>query len=136
MTNDIDALHGLYCELTDQQGLGLRFDRMRMWHDWARCGWGQEELRLVVRYLLIGIEQGKRNNGCLKFSNLVGQVDKFEEDLFEARRVLKARKPKPALVERVQQVGSAQRIVEVPPEELPPMDVGKFFEDLRRSFND
>ena len=136
MTEEINRLHALYCELTEQEGMGLRFDRLRMWHDWTKCGWGAEDLRMVVRYLNLGINQGKRNQGSLKFSNLIGQLDRFEEDLFEARRVLRTRKPKPALVERVQQVGTAQRIVEVPPEEVPPMDVGKFFADLRRGLND
>lgn len=113
--SDVEAMHGLYCELTGQQGFGLRFGRDRVWWEWMQNGWGEDELRLVVRYLRKGIAEGKRNQGALKFSNLIGQPDRFEEDLLEARRVLNARPRKPATIVTTQRTGDgALRMVEVP----------------------
>ena len=91
MTTEIAALHQLYCQLTSQAGMPCRFDRVRQWHDWMQCGWGEKDLRIVVRYLRSMINERKRNEGALKFSNLIAQVDRFEEDLYEARRVLNIR---------------------------------------------
>lgn len=126
------ALHAVFCEITGQQGLSLRFDRMRVWHEWMQCGWGEEELRLVVRYLRRGISEGRRNNGALKFSNLIGQPDRFEEDLLEARRVMRIRPPRPATVESKQALpGGGERIIEVPPEDAP-VDVARVFATLRK----
>lgn len=111
----VESLHALYCELTAQQGFSLRFGRDRVWWDWLQYGWGEDELRLVVRYLRKGIAEGKRNQGALKFSNLIGQPDRFEEDLLEARRVLNARPRKPSTIVTTQRTGDgALRMVEVP----------------------
>ena len=126
-------LHGIYCELTGQVGLPVRFERERMWFDWMRCGWGEQELRTVIRYLRIGINEGKRNAGALKFSNLIGQPDRFEEDLFEARRVLRPARPRSVEVER-RDAGVARR-VEVPvADEV--MDVGEFFKGIREEMRE
>jgi hypothetical protein len=128
--SEVEKLHSVFCEITGQQGLSLRFDRLRGWHEWIQCGWGEEDLRLVVRYLRRAIAEDKRNPGALKWSNLIGQPDRFEEDLYEARRVL--RKPRPETVQRPQPLpGGGARLVEsAPPDE--PVDVGAFFTDLRK----
>lgn len=112
--DEIRRLHEVFCELTDQQGFSLNFGRDRAWFDWMRCGWGEADLRLVIRWVRIGQGQGKRNPGALKFSNLIGDREKFEEDLMEARRELNARPRKPALVQTVQALpGGGERRVEV-----------------------
>ena len=128
MKDEVLKLHQLYCDLTGQAGMGLRFERERLWFDWVRCGWGEPELRVVVRYLKAGIAEGKRNHGALKFSNLIGQPDRFEEDLFEARRVQRPARPRTIEVER--RDGDIRRLVEV--EALDEtFDVGKFFDGVR-----
>lgn len=92
MTNPaaIALLHEVYCLAT---GLRLPLDmtRERQWFDWQARGLTPDDLRTVIRYLQAQIKQTKRNPGCLKFSNLVGMPDLFEEDLAMARAAQRAR---------------------------------------------
>lgn len=75
----LPQLHSLYCTLT---GFPLRLDmlREREWFEWEKAGGDAERLRLVVGYLIREIKAGKRNPGCLKFSNLIRNYEGFEED--------------------------------------------------------
>jgi len=73
------AIHELYCHLTGQK-LTLRFDRERLWYEFFRAGFSQDDLKTVVAYLQKEIRAGRRNVGALKLSNLL-QLDRFEEDL-------------------------------------------------------
>lgn len=131
----VQELHGLFCDLTDQHGLSLRWDRARMWHEWMRCGWSDDDLRVVVRYIRRGIADGRRNPGALKFRNLIGQPDLFEEELLEARRVLRIRQPRPPTVECKQALpGGGERIIEVPRDD-PPVDVAQVFSALREQLS-
>ena len=86
----IQALHALYMQLT---GLSLPLDMHResVWYEWQRRGHGEQELRDVVAHLRQGIRAQRRNPGALKFSNLIGQIDYFEEDLAEARAQARSR---------------------------------------------
>lgn len=129
--SEIAALHEAYCKLTGQEGLPLRFDRQRWWYDWCRCGFTLDDLKLVVRYLKKGIADRRRNQGALKFSNLIVQADKFEEDLFEARRVLKVRPKPPEFVQVERRDGDVRRLVEVPAPDRT-VDVGAIFAKIRR----
>lgn len=83
-TPEIVALHHEYRALTGMD-IGLDFCRERQWADWMRKGWTRDDLSLVVNHLKKGIREGKRNMGALKFHNLIGQIDFFEEDLSVAR---------------------------------------------------
>lgn len=86
---EIRDTHAWFCKRTRQEGLSLRFDRHRLWYDFLRTyGFTREDLDVVISYLNQGIKDGKRNPGSLKLSNLIGQPDRFEEDLMEARRVM------------------------------------------------
>jgi hypothetical protein len=73
------ATHELYCQLTGQK-LTLRFDRERLWYDFLRAGFNEDDLETVVTYLQKEIRASRRNVGALKLSNLL-QLDRFEEDL-------------------------------------------------------
>jgi hypothetical protein len=86
----IIALHAIYIQLT---GLTLPLDMHResVWYEWQRRGHGERELRDVVAHIRQGIASQRRNPGALKFSNLIGQPDYFEEDLAEARAMARAR---------------------------------------------
>ncbi len=130
--SEIAALHDAYCRLTQQEGLPLRFDRQRWWFEWCRAGFTLDDLKLVVRYLKKGIADRKRNPGSLKFSNLIVQVDKFEEDLFEARRVLKVRPKPPEFVQVERRDGDVRRLVEVHAPDRT-VDVGDIFKKLREA---
>jgi hypothetical protein len=81
-TNTLTALratHELYCRLTGQK-LTLRFDRERLWYEFLRAGFSDDDLKTVVTYLQKEIRASRRNVGALKLSNLL-QLDRFEEDL-------------------------------------------------------
>lgn len=81
-TNTLAALratHELYCHLTGQK-LTLRFDRERLWYEFLRAGFSDDDLKTVVAYLQKEIRASRRNVGALKLSNLL-QLDRFEEDL-------------------------------------------------------
>ena len=89
---DIVALHRLYCELTGWD-LPLRFDRERAWHEWIRVGNTPDDLRVVIRWIRAGIANAReqrdpthrRNQGALRFSNLICQLDMWDEQLAAAR---------------------------------------------------
>lgn len=95
MPADIPSLHRLYANLT---GFDLRLDmaREQTWYQWTRFGFTADDLRLVIVHLRSEIKRGNRNAGALKFHNLIGQPDYFEEDLALARagqRVAQAAPP-------------------------------------------
>lgn len=75
----IDQTHLLYCRLT-AQNLSLRFERQRLWYEFFRAGFSQEQLTQVITYLQKEIRHGRRNVGALKLYNLL-QPERFEEDL-------------------------------------------------------
>lgn len=77
---DIPKLHAAYCELTGLE-IGLDMNRERSWFEWAKKGFTEEDLRLVILEIRKGIKIGKRNPGALKFRNLIEGLDYFEEDL-------------------------------------------------------
>jgi hypothetical protein len=84
MTPAIVQLHHLYRQLTGLQ-ITLDFSRENTWGYWCAKGWTAEDLRLVVAHIKNEIRAQRRFPASLRFSNLVGQVDRFEEDLAEAR---------------------------------------------------
>lgn len=90
-SNQIQALHAAYVSAT---GLDIRLDisREREWFEYVNKGFTQEDLRLVIEHLKRGIREQRRNPGALKFRNLIGQLDYFEEDLAEARALTRAKK--------------------------------------------
>lgn len=94
-TNTLTALraaHELYCRLTGQK-LTLRFDRERLWYEFLRAGFSDDDLKTVVTYLQKEIRASRRNVGALKLSNLL-QLDRFEEDLNISK--VKLRYPPPS----------------------------------------
>ncbi|HOC56631.1 MAG TPA: hypothetical protein PKI20_13495 [Verrucomicrobiota bacterium] len=91
----IRALHSAYV-LHSGLAIGLDMYRERVWFEWLRRGFTLEDLKLVIRYLRAGIRDGQRNRGALRFSNLIAQPDRFEEDLAEARAQARPRHADPA----------------------------------------
>jgi len=96
----IEQLHELYQNLTGHQ-LFLNMSREMEWFawlKWRRPPFTADDLRLVVTLIRRGIKEQKRNEGALKFSNLIGMPDRFEEDLALARAL---NRPKPPAVKTV-----------------------------------
>lgn len=88
----IQQAHNLYCELTSQKVLLVRFNRQRQWYELLRYGFTLNDIKSVIKYLQDEIKEGRRNIGALKLSNLL-EPDKFEEDLNISRASLSTPKP-------------------------------------------
>jgi hypothetical protein len=90
LQHQIVTLHRLYCDLT---GMDIRLDMAREheWFIWVKRGFTEQDLRDLVAHLRREIREGRRNQGALKFRNLICNVDYFEEDLAEARAQKRAR---------------------------------------------
>ena len=105
----IESLHAAYQALTGHS-IFLNMTREMEWFAWLRFRrppFTEEDLRLVVAHLKRGIQSQKRNPGALKFSNLIGSPDFFEEDLSEARA---RSRPLPPAMKTVR-TGNTQRII-------------------------
>lgn len=95
----IRALHASYEART---GYSIRYNphRERQWWEWCKWAdweWTDRELAIVIGYLRSKINKGDRNDGALKFENLIGNPDRFEEDLNlanEARKGTPIARPK------------------------------------------
>lgn len=94
-TPQIRELHGLYCQLVGCT-LTLTMDRLYWWTAWQAHGWKADDLRLVVRHILKGIKEGHRHFGALKFTNLVADATRFEEELCECQAEARNLKPSPS----------------------------------------
>jgi hypothetical protein len=92
----VKDLHQTYCSATGMT-LRLDFERERNWFDFIRRGFTPRDLSDMIRDIRWGIKQGNRHPGALRFSNLVVQVDMFEEQLalLRSRQRAAARTPKP-----------------------------------------
>jgi hypothetical protein len=75
----IKDIHTWFCTATGQR-LALAFDRERLWFEIFKAGFNEEDVRRLVRYLMMEIAKGKRNAGSLKLSNMLNP-EKFEDDL-------------------------------------------------------
>lgn len=76
----------LHAEYQARTGYTIIFNmyRERQWSEWCRWAdwtWTPRELAIVISYLREKINKGERNDGALKFDQLIGLPQKFEEDL-------------------------------------------------------
>lgn len=98
----ISHVRRLHSEFEARTGYAIRWNLHRenqwsAWCRWADWDWAERELAMVIFYLRGKISKGERNEGALKFDNLIGQPDKFEEDLnlaLEARKGAPTFRPK------------------------------------------
>ncbi|MCE5278877.1 MAG: hypothetical protein LLG03_12715 [Planctomycetaceae bacterium] len=91
----IPQLHALYVTLT---GMDIRLDPSREydWFQWTQAGFTADDLQLLVAEIKRGIRDQTRRPAALKFRNLIGDLQRFEEDLAEARARARAFRPDPA----------------------------------------
>jgi len=118
-------LHAWFCANTDQP-LPLTMDRLMTWEHWLARGHNGPELAKVIKYLRRAIDRCERRQGSLKFSNLIADVDRFEEDLCQVIAMEnKTRRPLTPLPDAVAApvavaVQSARKIVSA--EQLPDLE--------------
>lgn len=94
MTNIRPKLEALHAAYQSRTGYTIRWNlhRERQWLDWSAWSahtWDETELARVISYLRAKISKGERNEGALKFDNLIGSPDRFEEDLNLAQEAAK-----------------------------------------------
>lgn len=127
------ALHAEYCRLIDG-ALALTLDRIYWWEQWRAEGFTVEDLRLVTSCLQRRVENGERNIGCLKWSNLI-QSGKFGEELAECKAWKRNLRPEQSAKERV--LAQARPVVSEPAEVYTARQVGeimaKGFEAMRKA---
>lgn len=84
----INELHAAYCARTGLE-ITLNHYHERVWSEWLRWRtppFTQDDLARVIAYIRNGIagrdkDQPRRFEAALRFSNLIAQPDKFEEEL-------------------------------------------------------
>jgi hypothetical protein len=88
----IPELHATFVRLT-RQDISLNMLREQQWWQWIAFRKERRftvaDLVAVVSYLQKEIRKGDRNPGALKFTNLIGSPDRFEEDLAMANAQLR-----------------------------------------------
>ncbi len=145
----IQRLHQVYVKLT---GLNLSFHmgHESTWREWIAFRRGEPfteaDLRFVLLHLKRGIQNGERNMGSLKFSNLIGQPDMFEQDLLQYQSLARAgAKPRPpATIDETtrDEQGTVTRRLPNPNTQdtsrpasaiLPPEKLGSYIEEMRKA---
>lgn len=123
----VRELHGCYVARTGYE-IAYNMARENVWRDWCQFGgwaWTCEDLARVIGYLRKKIAKGERNEGALKFANLVGRPDNFEEDLNLAREAAKqvwGGKPKRSPARSASHSDAGGGVSSVPDDEAAPMD--------------
>lgn len=101
--SQIRDLLACYCSET---GISLRLSVCDYSREFALCafldaGFTKDDLVFLIRHLKRQIAAGKRYPGCLRFSSLLGDLGKFDEELGMARA--ESRKPVPTPRDKVVQ---------------------------------
>lgn len=92
--NAIKIVKELHAHYVARTGYDIAYNiaRENTWREWCQWGgwlWTCDDLTRVIGYLRKKISRGERNEGALKFQNLIGRPDNFEEDLNLAREEAK-----------------------------------------------
>lgn len=91
LEEQIKELHGTYCRLT---GVNLPFSQECQFRWEVFIKWGHynvRDLEVVIAYLRKRIRKGERRQESFRFNYLVGDLERFAEDLSFA--TAEARKP-------------------------------------------
>lgn len=106
-TPDIHAriaeLHAVWNSATGQDLPLILCDYAREfgYHQFIQAGFGGDEIHTVVRYLKRKIKEGSRMDGALRWSNCLGNITRFAEDLAMAKAEARNAKPPPTAKDRV-----------------------------------
>lgn len=82
-TPSLNKLHEAYCRLT---GMNIRptMQCLFAWEKFVSEGWTERDLEIVTKHIQKRIKQKRRYPESLAFRNLVGNLERFAEDLAEA----------------------------------------------------
>lgn len=87
----IKAMHNAYQQFTGLS-LPLTMQRVSAWREFLAMGYGADDLKVTVSMLQSKINSGAKTLTCLRFGNLIGNLEWFSEDCAEAKAI--ARTPK------------------------------------------
>lgn len=90
----IRKLHYAYATITDLD-VALTMSRICQWRAWMAMGWTADDIRLVVRMLQKKIPEKPRLIRSLRFEYLIGDTERFDGDLAEARALGRTKPPTP-----------------------------------------
>lgn len=111
----IDFLQTTWNKLSGQNltHRGVINPRGEAWFRFIKAGFGVNDLEFLLIWLKRQIREEKRLPGALRFSTLIGDTFKFEEELSLARAESRNLKPAPTPKERVVQAFSP-KVTELP----------------------
>lgn len=84
--HSIQDLHSIYCRMTGLQ-VALTLGRMFQWERWILRQWTADDLRLAIEVTRRKIKKGECTFARLRFPEFIGNDEKFEEYLAEARAI-------------------------------------------------
>ena len=133
LQDQITHLGEHYSRLTDMPltHRGVVNPREFAWHQWIKAGFTEADLTLVVGWLKTRIRAKVRNPECLKFSNLIADPFKFEEELALARA--EKRNAKPARDARQVVLAQARPVVCEPVTTMTAKPIGEYIAALREA---
>lgn len=106
--DQISALHSFY-ETTTGVKLECNYKRQCQWLEFIRAGFTADDLKLMIWYRRKTVKEPRILASMLKFSFLVGQLDRTEEDIREA---LAMAKNKPRRTDRTRVLEATGRSAE------------------------
>jgi hypothetical protein len=94
MIDEMPPIRRLHADYQDATGLitTLTMTKISMWRAWMAMGWNRDDLILVVRMLHRKIEDRARLVRSMRFEWFIGNVERFDGDLSEARALDRAPK--------------------------------------------
>lgn len=91
---DYSALHSTYCTCTNRT-MPMSSSMHFAWAAWSIHGWTEADIKLVVAHINKLIKLNRRRPESLRFHNLIGDTERFLEDISEARALSRQPKPTP-----------------------------------------
>lgn len=87
-----ERIKGIHEWYSEQMGGDVRLGACeeRLWFEWIKAGFEDDDLKRVVKFIRDGINEGERNRGAMKLSNLL-QLERFSEDLLISKQGFPAR---------------------------------------------
>jgi hypothetical protein len=104
---ELQALHRTYCDIV---GIELTWqpEFERDWYEWARRGFTTDDLRCVVQHRRRTTTDPSILGKLLRVGHIIGQIDRFAEDLAAEKARLRPRPPRTQTV----RTGSTERIID------------------------
>lgn len=99
----IAQLHAVWNSATGQSLPLILFDyeREHGYYQFIKAGFTDRDIVTVVRYLQRKIKERTRMEGALRWSNCIGNITRFAEDLAMCKAEERNRKPAPTPLQRV-----------------------------------